>query len=646
MFDLYDLNGYSLGDRAVYPSSTFSTTPNNIGDAIGGSALFSYAIGNSGITDSVLGFELQYLSIDNIGDILFNNNLYTDTFIYVINNVSTTANISIGHAREYANRTVFKKEIGWQTAVVKSKIYQQFSFTYTSVAITGSISDTTLTVTAAPADGSSLQIGQTISGKGVTVGTQITGLLNATGGTGTYTVSVSQTVLSTVLVATSPLILDVAVVPTGSVPSVKLYATSVSQNYSSLFQDPATYTVTTTGDSTTIRFNPTTRIVPGDIVEVLALSDQVSAVGFYQVPINLENNPLNGNSPYFTLGTIRTHYDSIAQNLVNLSGAVNGANNSRDLGNIVPYGLSILQQSSPMTLAGYFLRKPEYNIFASLEYNSREYEQFKSRFLTQAVTGDYVNLTIPEILDAVFAEINIGRSSASPFYWSDMLPTGTVYTQLQTTVSPITDSVFDLTQVFNYSSANYQTVLVYLKGTQANSQNRLLTRGVEYIVSATAPSLTILVPLSVGDVVTIQEYETTYGSYVPNTPTKMGLYPAYVPEIFLDESYVNPIPVIRGHDGSITRAFNDFRDELLLEYDTRIYNNLKLNGNPVPLTAAEVIPGEFRTTDYSFTEIQDILNQDFLIWVGWNKLDYKTQDYIANNQFTWNYSTASRIHST
>ena len=641
MFDLYDLNGYSLGDRAVYPSSTFSTTPNNIGDAIGGSALFSYAIGNSGITDSVLGFELQYLSIDNIGDILFNNNLYTDTFIYVINNVSTTANISIGHAREYANRTVFKKEIGWQTAVVKSKIYQQFSFTYTSVAITGSISDTTLTVTAAPADGSSLQIGQTISGKGVTVGTQITGLLNATGGTGTYTVSVSQTVLSTVLVATSPLILDVAVVPTGSVPSVKLYATSVSQNYSSLFQDPATYTVTTTGDSTTIRFNPTTRIVPGDIVEVLALSDQVSAVGFYQVPINLENNPLNGNSPYFTLGTIRTHYDSIAQNLVNLSGAVNGANNSRDLGNIVPYGLSILQQSSPMTLAGYFLRKPEYNIFASLEYNSREYEQFKSRFLTQAVTGDYVNLTIPEILDAVFAEINIGRSSASPFYWSDMLPTGTVYTQLQTTVSPITDSIFDLTQVFNYSSANYQTVLVYLKGTQANSQNRLLTRGVEYIVSATAPSLTILVPLSVGDVVTIQEYETTYGSYVPNTPTKMGLYPAYVPEIFLDESYVNPIPVIRGHDGSITRAFNDFRDELLLEYETRIYNNLKLNGNPVPLTAAEVIPGEFRTTDYSFTEIQDILNQDFLIWVGWNKLDYKTQDYIANNQFTWNYSTAS-----
>jgi hypothetical protein len=634
MFDVYDLNGHSLSNRVVYPSTTFSTTKNNLGDTVGGSALFSYATGTSGIADTVLGFPLRYFSLNNVGDIVFDNNLYTDTFVYVKDNVSTTENISIGHVREYANRTVYEKEIGWQTAVVKSQIYQQFSFTYTSVAITGSIANTTLTVTVPPADGVSLQLGQTLSGQDITAGTQITEFLTGTGGVGTYTVSVSQTVGSEVMAVTSPLILDVAVVPTGAVPSIKVYATSVSQNFSSLFQDTNTYTFTTTSNTTTIRFNTNINIVPGDIIEVLALSDQVSDVGFYQVPINLENNPLNGNSPSFTLGTIRTHYDTIAQNLVNLTGAVNGANNSRDLGNIVPYGLSILQQSSPMTLAGYFLRKPEYDIFASLEYNSRQYQQFKAQFLNQSVTGDYTNLTIPEILNAVFSELNLGRTSSSPFYWSDMLPTGTVYTQQQITVTPITTQVFDLNQVFNYTSANYQALLVYVN-------DRLLTRNVEYIVSVDAPIVTILVPLVVGEVVTIQEYETTYGSYVPNTPTKLGLYPAFVPEIFLDETYVDPVFVIRGHDGSITRAFGDFRDELLLEYETRIYNNLKLDGNPVPLTAAEVIPGEFRTTDYSLGEIQDILNPDFLTWVGWNKLDYKTQDYVPSNQFTWNYSTAS-----
>jgi hypothetical protein len=343
-------------------------------------------------------------------------------------------------------------------------------------------------------------IGQGISGNGVTAGTQITGLIGATGGVGTYSVNISQTVVSKELIATTPFILDVAVVPTGSVPSVKVYATSISQNYSSLFQDPNNYTVTTTNTTTVIRFNPTTKLVYGDIVEVLALSNQVSSVGFYQVPINLENNPLNGNSDYFTLGTIRTHYDTIAQNLVNLTGAVNGANNSRDLGNIVPYGLNILQQSSPITLAGYFLRKPEYDIFASLAYNSREYEKFKAQFLNTAVQGDYANLTIPEILNAVFTEINTGRTSSNPFYWSDMLPTGTVYTQLQTTVTPITGRVFDLTQIYNYTSANYQALLVYVN-------DRLLTRNVEYIVSVDAPVITIdqLVPLLVGDVVTIQE---------------------------------------------------------------------------------------------------------------------------------------------
>ena len=633
MFDVYDQAGYSLGNRAVYPSSTFSVTKNNIGTVTGGSPLFSYAIGPGTVADTVLGFPLRYLSLNNIGDIVFDNNLYADTFIYVRDNVQQTANISIGHVQQYKNRTVYVKELGWQKAAVKSQVYQQFNFTYSNTPITASISGTTLTVIQGPSTGS-LLIGQSLAGKGVAAGTQITGLITGTGGVGTYTITPSQTVLSEIITATTPLILDVAAVPTGLIPSVKVYATSISQNYSSLFQDPGNYTVTTTDDTTTIRFNPTTKIVLGDIVEVLVLSNQTSAVGFYQVPINLENNPLNGNNPYFTLGTIRTHYDTIAQNLVNLTGAVNGANNTRDLGNIVPYGLSILQQSSPMTLAGYFLRKPDYDIFASLAFNSREYEKFKAQFLNAAVQGDYTNMSVAEILNAVFSEINIGRTSSNPFYWSDMLPTGTVYTQLQTTVTPITVQVFDLTQVYNYTSANYQALLVYIN-------DRLLTRNVEYVVSTDAPVITILIPLVVGEVVTIQEYEATFGSYVPNTPTKLGLYPAYVPEIFLDETYVTPTVVIRGHDGSITRAFSDFRDQLLLEFETRIYNNLKLDGNPVPLTASAVIPGAFRTTDYSLVEIQDILNQDFLTWVGWNKLDYKAQDYIATNEFTWNYSTAS-----
>jgi hypothetical protein len=65
---------------------------------------------------------------------------------------------------------------------------------------TGSISGTTLTVTAVTTG--FVGIGSSISGTGITAGTTITGLLSGTGGAGTYTVSVSQSVASTTITGT------------------------------------------------------------------------------------------------------------------------------------------------------------------------------------------------------------------------------------------------------------------------------------------------------------------------------------------------------------------------------------------------------------------------------------------------------------
>jgi hypothetical protein len=73
---------------------------------------------------------------------------------------------------------------------------------YTSNAgavVTGSISTTTLTVTAVTSG--TLYVGQTIQGTGVTTQTIITALGSGSGGVGTYTVNNSQTVASTTLYA-------------------------------------------------------------------------------------------------------------------------------------------------------------------------------------------------------------------------------------------------------------------------------------------------------------------------------------------------------------------------------------------------------------------------------------------------------------
>ena len=541
LFNVYDLNGISLSNKDKYPSGTFV-----------GSKLFSYATA-SGTVDPVLGFALKYLSLNNIGDIVFDNNLYTDTFVYVIDNVSSVENISEGIVRQYSNRISFIKEIGWQPAVEKSKIRQQFRFSY---------------------DG-------------------------------------------------GPLRLDVRTNDNTSVPAIQVYAGSV-------FVNPSRYTVTRTATVTTITLLDT--YVPGDIIEVAAFSDQTSSVGFYQVPINLENNPLNENSSMFTLGTIRAHYETIGENLLDISGPINGANNTRDLGNIIPYGMNILQQSSPMTLSGYFMRSKEYNIFAALDFNSREYIKFKNQLLDNVIRNDYSDQTVAGILTSAFSDLNDGKSNLNSFYWSDMLPVGSTNTQTVTTYTLISTPVFDLTTTYDFTASNYQGLLVYVNDV-------LLSLNYDYTVATDGPRLTIIIPLVAGDVITIQEYAATYGNYVPNTPTKLGLYPAYKPEIFVDDTYVNPTTVIRGHDGSITVAFSDIRDQILLEFETRIFNNLKIR-SAIPLPVTEVMPGQFRTTDYSLTEINEILATDFLSWIGWNKLNYSTQNYIATNEFTWNYSAA------
>ena len=544
LFDVYDINGFSYGNRALYSSTTFR-----------GSRLFGYAVGTvTERVDQELGFALKYLNIDNVGDILFENYFYTDTFIYVQGDISITTNVSEGIVRQYIDRTEFSDEIGWQTAAQKNRSRQVFKFTY----------------------------------------------------------------------ADAPLVLDIPASTDSIFNAVQLF---ISGNYIS----PEQYTVAITSTNTTITFTSPPAI--GTIIEVQVISNVESPTGFYQVPLNLENNPLNENSPNFTLGTIRNYYISIGENHPNVQGPIIGANNTRDLGNILRYGDSIVQHSSPLALTGVFLRRQQYELFNALNYNSQEYQKYKNLVIDMASRGDFVNNTPSQILDDIIIEIGLGKNSISPFYWSDMIPAGSLYTETVYTYTPISIPTFDTVNVYDFTSSNYHGLLVYLNG-------QLLVKDYDYTVGIDSPTVTVTNPLKTGDTITIREYSQTYGTFVPNTPTKMGLYPSFKPDMYLDETYVNPTMVIRGHDGSITVAFGDYRDDVLLEFEKRIFNNIKIQSK-IPLDLYDIIPGQFRKTDYSLSEINQILVTDFLSWVGANKLDYTAQSYLANNQFTYNYSQSS-----
>ena len=106
-----------------------------------------------------------------------------------------------------------------------------------------------------------------------------------------------------------------------------------------------------------------------------------------------------------------------------------------------------------------------------------------------------------------------------------------MFTETTHTITAIDDEFFDLTTVYDFTKANYQGLLIYKNDVQ-------LIKDIDYTVATDGARLTIhdvatgLATLVSGDVVKIREYTTTYGSYVPSTPTKLGLYKKYKPEIF------------------------------------------------------------------------------------------------------------------
>lgn len=103
------------------------------------------------------------------------------------------------------------------------------------VAFTGSIAGTTLTVSAMTLG--AIEVGQTLSGAGVTAGTTITALGTGTGGIGTYVVSQAQTVASGVMASGSEDIMQ----PTQVTIQIDVHGSDSGDNaqtITTMFRDP------------------------------------------------------------------------------------------------------------------------------------------------------------------------------------------------------------------------------------------------------------------------------------------------------------------------------------------------------------------------------------------------------------------------
>ena len=410
---------------------------------------------------------------------------------------------------------------------------------------------------------------------------------------------------------------------TNTIPYVKVY-----QNKTYLKQDKWSL-------SSDNKLTLSTTLAEGDIIDVEVYSSEVSVLGHYGIPLNLDLNAQNVDITDLTLGQIRNHVVELSKNSTNIIGDILGACNLRDI-EFKQQGGSILQHSAPLPYAELFLLDPQVNFVDAVQFAQREYSKFKNKFLELSASLSGIDPADPiGSVDLILKQINLNKTASSPWFYSDMIPYGTLKNTITYTVFDPLVLSYEITNVFSSETLSNQAVLIYLNDEQ-------LILGFDYTFDANRPAITfndVTITLAVDDIITIVEYANTDGCYIPETPTKIGTYPKFVPEKIVDDTYRIPINTIRGHDGSVTPAFDDYRDDFLLELELRIYNNIKLPDSGTYQDIFAVVPGKFRDTGYSYTEVWNVLTRNFLTWVGNNRVDFTSNDsFESNDEFTWNYS--------
>ena len=364
--------------------------------------------------------------------------------------------------------------------------------------------------------------------------------------------------------------------------------------------------------------------------EIPVLSSTATGIlSYYEEPLGLTNNPLNGISTQFNISELTQHFATMVDRLPPAARFVP----VRDKGNFTRYGTALISNDNPLSFAQVFLGKKENDLIRAIEKSSDQYGNFKLTFINK-LRSVSDNITPIEAVDQILTELNQDKVYENSYYFSDMVGYGVPESVRSWTVSRLyqNNPSFPLTSDFDLSSLSTRAIYVYRNGEQ-------LVHGLDYVFNTLTTTLDIMAPLEVGDVIKVNDYQDTTANYIPLTPSKLGLYPKFAPSMFVDNSYVLPQTVIQGHDGSIMVAYGDYRDAIILELEKRIYNNIKGQYNTDLFDINSVLPGAFRTSEYTLDEVNNIIEGDFVKWASKFGIDYVLNNsFDAINSKTWNFN--------
>jgi hypothetical protein len=394
----------------------------------------------------------------------------------------------------------------------------------------------------------------------------------------------------------------------------------------------------------------------GTIVEIYTYTHGPvtdSDFGFFEIPSGLENNPNNIEIALNSWNEFANHFVSIIENQTPFFGAAFGvSNNYRDSAKDGSVGRFILQNQAPLLKSMFVTSSEPLDVVEAMRMSSREYTRYKNKFIK--IGGQLINegytpfnagdqIPVNQWVDEAIRRILRTREFANAFEDTYMAAWNNVYEE-EALAGDNSSTILTVTNFIDLEDKK-NAMYIYIDG-------ELLLIDRDYkIVNLNPIRIEFATPPLIGNNVLVRLYEDVTPAHIPATPSKLGIYPVYLPRIETDTSYATPVDVLVGHDGSRTPLYGEYisgqltdpRDEMLLELEKRIYNGVveTFRGEYNPAVRLEdVAPGAFRTTRWERSEYEAVLRQSFYKWAMQMRADFRVNDSFDNSdEWSWNYSS-------
>ena len=283
-----------------------------------------------------------------------------------------------------------------------------------------------------------------------------------------------------------------------------------------------------------------------------------------------------------------------------------GNNNVKDLVTNPSNATDIVKSDEDLILGSFLIDDRPHNLVDAINFSHKEFIGYKNRFKSEIER--YYNSTVTEgysneyILEKVLRNVISYSVGKDVFQRTYTIPFGDNYVQEEKIINTLNDTTYTPTKYLDLSKIENSILVYRVRGAQID----LLEIDRDYSLSSTSTTNTFTpssaLDLQLADRLVFKIYDKERDSAeCPPTPSVLGLYPLTQPEIITDNSFQTPIEVIVGHDGSKTPTVGTELDQILLEFETRIYNSAKKesqDANSLPeLSVSNVRAGKFRNTN-------------------------------------------------